>query len=101
MRNPGSVRLHGRPRVARRLKRRSTRATIPHWLFRITDRQVWLSLEKFAFMHAVIFGTLGICALQKRNASPMQAERCSGVPCAKPGVAWANSAVASAAPISP
>jgi hypothetical protein len=52
-------------------------------------------------MQAVIFGTLGMCVLQYRNASPMQAERCSGVPCAKPGVVKASSAAASAAPIRP
>ena len=41
-----------------------------------------MSLEKFVFMQAVMRGTLGISALQYRNASPMQAERCSEVPCA-------------------
>ena len=35
-------------------------------------------------MQVVIRGTLGISALQNLKASPMQAERCSEVPWAKP-----------------
>src|SRR5262245_4966966 len=49
-------------------------------------------------MQVVTAETFGMWALQYLNASPMQAERCSGVPWAKPGAEEASRAATRAVP---
>src|SRR5215471_23087 len=49
-----------------------------------TALQAGLNREKLDFMQAVIREISGISAAHSRNASPVQAARCSGVPWAKP-----------------
>ena len=63
-----------------------------------TTLQAGLSREKFAFMQAVMRLTLGISAPHSRKASPVQANRCSGVPCAHPADDEVSTMAATALP---
>ena len=65
----------------------------------ITAWQGLLRLGLFCFRQAITRSTLGISEPQRRNASGVQAARCSAVPSAKLEVGKMASATANAKPL--